>query len=192
MFTNTFLGILLIFVTKNLSTSVSKSPAHYIILSPFSEKIDLNKNLCKTCRSYFSLIAIVPYQSKYCLSTFYGQSKPQNTAQEMKFSITDFFSKCDQICWKLQIWPYLLTKYIMENFTFCVVKISSFVFFKPHLHKALSEILMTRFNVIVSASLYKRSRFCSFGSVAFIENEHFISIFVSPQHKFDKTGLDLP
>ena len=32
------------------------------------------------------------------------------TAQKMKFSIKDFFSKCFQIRRKLQIWSYLLKK----------------------------------------------------------------------------------
>ena len=46
----------------------------------------------------------------------------RNTAQKMKFSITDFFSKCDQIRSFLRIWPYLLRKSVMENFIFCAVK----------------------------------------------------------------------
>ena len=39
----------------------------------------------------------------------------------MKFSIKDFFSKCDQIRRKLRICAYLLKKPLMENFIFCVV-----------------------------------------------------------------------
>ena len=39
------------------------------------------------------------------------------TAQKMKFSIKDFFSKCDQICRKL------LKKPLMENFIFCAMYI---------------------------------------------------------------------
>ena len=39
----------------------------------------------------------------------------------MKFYITDFFSKCDQIRKKLQIWSHLLKKSIMENVIFCPV-----------------------------------------------------------------------
>ena len=35
------------------------------------------------------------------------------TAQKMKFSITDFFSKCDQI--------QSLKKSVMENFIFCAM-----------------------------------------------------------------------
>ena len=43
------------------------------------------------------------------------------TAQKMKFSIKDFFSKCDQVRRKLRIWSHLLKKFLMENFTFCAV-----------------------------------------------------------------------
>ena len=44
------------------------------------------------------------------------------TAQNMKFSIKNFSSKCNQIRRKLRIWLHLLKKYLMENFTFCIVK----------------------------------------------------------------------
>ena len=40
---------------------------------------------------------------------------------KMKFSIKDFFSKCDQIRNFLQIWSHLLKKSLMENFIFCTV-----------------------------------------------------------------------
>ena len=39
----------------------------------------------------------------------------------MKFSIKDFFSKCDQIRRKMRIWSHLLKKFLMENFIFCAV-----------------------------------------------------------------------
>ena len=45
----------------------------------------------------------------------------QYVAQKMKFSITDFFSKCDQIRSFLRIWSHLLKKSVMENFIFCAV-----------------------------------------------------------------------
>ena len=38
----------------------------------------------------------------------------------MKFSIRDFFSKCDQIQRKLH-WSHLLKKSLVENFIFCAV-----------------------------------------------------------------------
>ena len=39
----------------------------------------------------------------------------------MKFSIKDFFSKCDQIRTILRIWSHLLKKSLMENFIYCAV-----------------------------------------------------------------------
>ena len=49
-----------------------------------------------------------------CVSRFF-------TVQKMKFSIKDFFSKCDQIRRKLWIWSHLLKKSLMEKFIFCAV-----------------------------------------------------------------------
>ena len=49
-----------------------------------------------------------------------------NTAQKMKFSIKDFFSKCDQILRKLWVWSHLLEKSLMENFIFSAVAIETF------------------------------------------------------------------
>ena len=43
------------------------------------------------------------------------------TAQKLKFSFKDFFSKCDQIRRKLRIWSHLLRKSLMENFIFHAV-----------------------------------------------------------------------
>ena len=48
-------------------------------------------------------------------------SSAHYTAQKMKFTIIDFFSKCDQIRIFLRIWPHFLKKSIMENFIFCAV-----------------------------------------------------------------------
>ena len=48
----------------------------------------------------------------------------------MKSSIKDFFSKCDQIYRKLQIWSHLLKKSLMGNFIFCVV-IAPILFVQP-------------------------------------------------------------
>ena len=39
----------------------------------------------------------------------------------MKFSIKDFFSKCDEIRSFLRIWSHLLKKSLTENFIFCAV-----------------------------------------------------------------------
>ena len=45
------------------------------------------------------------------------------TAQKMKFSIKDFFSKYDQIRSFLRFWSHLLKKSLMESFIFCAVHI---------------------------------------------------------------------
>ena len=47
---------------------------------------------------------------------FSGQNIPRCT--KMKFSINDFFSKCDQIHSFLRIWSHLLKKFLTENFIF--------------------------------------------------------------------------
>ena len=49
----------------------------------------------------------------------------RHTAQKMKFSIKDFFSKCGQIRSFLQICSHLLKKFLMENIIFCAVTIDS-------------------------------------------------------------------
>ena len=57
-------------------------------------------------------------------------SRSQNiigTAQKMKFSIKDLFSKCDQIRSFLRIWSHLLKKSLIENFFFCAVLVSIFL-----------------------------------------------------------------
>ena len=43
------------------------------------------------------------------------------TAQKMKLSNKDFFSRCDQIRRNLRIWSHLLKKSLMESFIFCAV-----------------------------------------------------------------------
>ena len=61
--------------------------------------------------------------------TNFGKCKRifDSTALKMKFSIKDFFSKCDQIRRKLRIWSHLLKKSLMKNLIFCAVYIKNFV-----------------------------------------------------------------
>ena len=47
------------------------------------------------------------------------------TAQKVKFSINDFFSKCNQIRSILRIWTHLLNKFLMKNFIFCAMLVFS-------------------------------------------------------------------
>ena len=55
----------------------------------------------------------------------------------MKFSIKDFFSKCDQIRSFLRIWSHLLKKFWMESFIFlCSDKAVSNTMWDEILHKS--------------------------------------------------------
>ena len=49
---------------------------------------------------------------------------PLNHCTKMKFSIKDFFSKCDQIRSCLRIWSHLPKKSLMENFILSAVNAS--------------------------------------------------------------------
>ena len=57
----------------------------------------------------------------HCKPVFYFYTYWTCTAQKMKFSIKDFFGKCDQIRNFLRIWSHLLKKSLMKNFIFCAV-----------------------------------------------------------------------
>ena len=57
---------------------------------------------------------------KYCIVRYIKASPVLVTAQKMKFSIKDFFSKRDQIRRFLSIWSHLL-KSLMKIFIFCAV-----------------------------------------------------------------------
>ena len=59
----------------------------------------------------------------------------------MKFSVKDFFSKCDQVSRKQRIWSHLLKKSLMENFIFsCSVRLSKIQgeFFSQNVNKILN------------------------------------------------------
>ena len=68
----------------------------------------------------------------------------------MKFSITNFFSKCDQIRSFMRIWSHLLKKSVMENFSFCAVQktTSDKVLFiiSAHHENHIKHFSLTRFN----------------------------------------------
>ena len=58
------------------------------------------------------------WRSMWSLRKRYNR-RGSDTAQKLKFSIKDFFSKCDQISPLLRIWLCLLKKSLMENFIVC-------------------------------------------------------------------------
>ena len=49
-------------------------------------------------------------------------------AQKMKFSITDFLSKCDQIRSFIRLWSHLLKKSVIANFIFYTMSVTSLRF----------------------------------------------------------------
>ena len=63
-------------------------------------------------------------------------------ALHKKWSINDFFSKCDQIRSFLRIWWHLLKKSLMENFVFCSLWIDSdlLIYHNFILNKSLGNI----------------------------------------------------
>ena len=71
----------------------------------------------------------------------------------MKFSIKDFFSKCDQIRSFLQIFSHLLKKSLMENFIFCVVHF---------LRKVLVSLIQIHLNAQIKAHLSASDHFSLF------------------------------
>ena len=78
------------------------------------------------CWRIFAKIAI--FSQKNLIVEIRQDSKyaSKYTAQKMKFSFKDFFSKCGQIRRKLRIWSHLLKKFLMENFIFYYEKYGNF------------------------------------------------------------------
>ena len=83
--------------------------------------------LMKPTAMLFILVLIVTANISIFIWEFFKATKVirialiRITAQKIKFPIKHFFSKCDQIHRKLQIWLHLLKKSLMENFIFCAV-----------------------------------------------------------------------
>ena len=69
---------------------------------PFKILFENSRNFC-------------PYEALLRNSEKLTMALTRNTAQKMKFSIKDFFSKCDQIRGKLRIWSHLLKKSLIGS-----------------------------------------------------------------------------
>ena len=99
--------------TVPITTLVTYSLFLCVLSSTFLQKMQYSGNRHAEFVSFVRLIAIRhnPF------------SKLKNLT--WKFSIKDFFSKCDQIRRYLRIWSHLLKKSLMENFIFCAVLVTS-------------------------------------------------------------------
>ena len=118
------------FTVNSLADSVYNSLADSVLLIIINfirnhiKRLQLMKNLEK-----WKLNAILISCTKDKKKQLKGVEQV-STAQNMEFSIKDFFSKCDQICSFLRIWSYLLKKSFMENFIFCAVFVFNFEYFE--------------------------------------------------------------
>ena len=66
----------------------------------------------------FQLFIILQYFTREICTIRTVLTEPSYAAQKLKFSIKDFFSKCDQVRIKLRVWSDLLKKSLMQNFIF--------------------------------------------------------------------------
>ena len=90
-----------------------------------------NKGFIQICKLFialrhrdFLIFPSLPLNS--CSEYFREVWGKYSTAQNMKFSIKDFFSKCEQIYSFLRIWLHLPKKFWMENFILCAASVVVF------------------------------------------------------------------
>ena len=109
------------------------NPCHQNRSSQLSKSFILGIKIAYSCyqkrsfllsKSFIPAIKIVHHchQNRSSLLLKTGKRSSETfTAQKMKFSIKDFFSRCDQIRGFLRIWSHLLKKSSIENILFCAV-----------------------------------------------------------------------
>ena len=81
--------------------------------------ITYRKRKCQLNRNQQANLIKVKYKAKVLIPSWIFL---RNTAQQVKFSIKDFSSKCDQIRRKRVIWSHLLKKFLMGNFIFLCIE----------------------------------------------------------------------
>ena len=112
-----------------------------MMLSNWAFPLTANSNISRP--NFLNLLNFIKHFKFYLKLYFWWweslrtKSHKTYTAQKMKFSITDFFSKCVQIRNFLRIWSHLLKKSAMENFIFSGVmfKILSNMYDRTFLQK---------------------------------------------------------
>ena len=100
-------------IVKNVSNVLSKQV--------FSAEREVWRNSQYSRKECIEILVIPASVEHRELKPTVSKVLTTHTAQKMKFSIKDYFSKCDQIRSFLPIWSDLLKKSLMENFIFCVV-----------------------------------------------------------------------
>ena len=101
---------------------ISLTEKHLIFQQPPSARLIL---------SFTKNLILLQWKGQYLLPK-------QTLHKKMKFSIKDFFSKCDEIRSFLRIWSHLLKKSFMEIFIFCAMR---YVYMQAHEGTAISATL---------------------------------------------------
>ena len=73
----------------------------------------------------------------------------------MKFSIKDFFSKCEEIRRKLRIWSQLQKKSLMENFIFCIGCPAAYSYLNSNLLAIFQQFYTSHHTAFTSIHLIK-------------------------------------
>ena len=112
------------------------------------------------------------------------------TAQKIKFSIKDFFSKYDRIRWKLRIWSPLLKKSLTENIVF-VQRFWLVLFRKMNSNFESQEWRVKRIVLLYCSKEYKISFEKEKYIVAGVENliEHKLGVMTGRIVKYNKRLL---
>ena len=95
-----------ILFTKLTSLTEVKFENHHLHIMP--QRLEISPKAC--------LLFLIPLLMVTCTLMLWLY-----TAKKIKFSVMDFFSKCDQIRGFLLICSHLLKKSVMKNFIFCTV-----------------------------------------------------------------------
>ena len=126
--------------TIRTSSIVTVFQVHYFlkysafaILSLLLKRMKLsNKLKCTVFRPcfFFSICLNLPFLAREYILRWNVELCLSYTAQNMKFFIEDFLSKCYGIRRFWRIWSHLLKKSLMENFIFlcCAIYFLSFIF----------------------------------------------------------------
>ena len=116
----------------------------------------------------------------------------------MKFSIKDFFSKCDQIRSFLWIWSHILKKSLMENFILCSVTCFLASHFRLHNFQRINCISSGPSSCVICGwwwwqvifsecskswcfrlSVWWHGRFCIFSKIPFLSGFEFQELLLT-------------
>ena len=105
------------FYALNIQWILSFSPGKTCIILIWIVDIQINILYPLHILKFLSqLLKLFIIERNYILWFHPGCHRWRYNAQKMRFPIKDFFSKCDQILRKLQIWSHLLKKFLMDFF----------------------------------------------------------------------------